>query len=299
MSQMKTYSRILLFGKTGQVGTQFARLGGGLGPVLPVDRAACDLTHEASVREFVLKAAPACIVNAAAYTAVDKAENDEAVCFAVNAHAPGAMAEAARELGIPMVHYSTDYVFDGQKTSPYLEHDVTGPLGVYGRSKLEGEERIAAAKAEALVLRTSWVYGAEGQNFLRTMLRIGATRPEMRVVADQFGSPTSSKAISAATVRILLEDQLSAGVFHMTAGGSTSWFDFAEQIFVLAEIPSRPKLTPITTEEYPTPARRPRNSVLSNEKFSKTFGFRLAPWEESLQDEMASVNLAATALPKQ
>ena len=295
---MKTYSTILLFGKTGQVGTQFAGSAGHLGAVISVDRASCDLASENAVRDFVLSAAPACIVNAAAYTAVDKAESDEAACFAVNAHAPGAMAAAARELGIPMVHYSTDYVFNGQKPSPYVETDMTGPLGVYGRSKLEGEERIAAAKGEAIVLRTSWVYGSEGQNFLRTMLRIGAGRPEMRVVADQVGSPTSSQAIASATVRILESGPIPTGVFHMTAAGSTSWFGFAEKIFLLAEMPSKPSLTPIATEEYPTPAKRPRNSVLSNDKFFSAFGFRLPPWEESLREEMDKVNLAATALAK-
>lgn len=298
MSSMKTFSKILLFGETGQVGTQFAQVGAGLGPILPVDRAACDLTSETAVREFILKTAPDGIVNAAAYTAVDKAESDEAACFAVNSHAPGAMAVAARELGIPLVHYSTDYVFNGEKSSPYVETDPTGPLGVYGRSKLEGEQRITAAGAEAVVLRTSWVYGADGQNFLRTMLRIGAGRPELRVVADQVGSPTSSKAIAAATVRILETGPLPSGVYHMTSAGSTSWYGFAQRIFELADMPSKPKLLPIPTAEYPTPAKRPHNSVLSNARFAATFGFSLAPWEESLQEEMEKVNLAAASLAK-
>ena len=295
---MKSYSKVLLFGKTGQVGTQFARLGSSLGSVLAVDRAGCDLTHETAVRDFILKTAPDCIVNAAAYTAVDKAESDEAACFAVNAKAPAAMAIAARELGIPMVHYSTDYVFNGEKKTPYLETDPTGPLGAYGRSKLEGEQRINAAYAEAVILRTSWVYGAEGQNFLRTMLRLGADRPELRIVADQVGSPTSSDAIAAATVRILQAGPFTPGVYHMTAAGSTSWFGFAEKIFALAALPAKPKLTPIATAEYPTPARRPGNSVLSNDKFAGTFGFRLAPWEESLAEEMKKINLAASSLAK-
>ncbi len=298
MTQTETYSSILLFGKTGQVGGQFARLGATLGNILAIDRATCDLTSETAVRDFILKAAPGCIVNAAAYTAVDKAESDEAACFAVNAHAPGAMAAAARELGIPMVHYSTDYVFNGEKRTPYVETDPTGPLGVYGRSKLEGEQRITAVGGEAVILRTSWVYGAEGQNFLRTMLRLGAERPELRIVADQVGSPTSSKAIAAATVRILEAGLLSPGVYHMTAAGSTSWFGFAEKIFALAEMPSKPKLVPIATEDYPTPAKRPRNSVLSNEKFAGTFGFRLAAWDESLTKEMEKVNLASPTLTK-
>ena len=295
MTHTKSFTKILLFGKTGQVGTQFAQAGTGLGDIVAVDRAGCDLASESSVREFVLATNPDAIVNAAAYTAVDKAESDDAACFAVNAQAPGAMAAAAHELGIPLVHFSTDYVFDGQKSMPYVESDPTGPLGVYGRSKLEGEQRILAAGAEAVILRTSWVYGAEGQNFLRTMLRFGPTRPELRIVADQVGSPTSSRAIAAATVRILGAGPLPAGVFHMTAGGSTSWFGFAERIFALSELPSRPKLLPITTEEYPTPAQRPRNSVLANDKFATTFGFRLASWEESLPIEMAKINQASAS----
>lgn len=278
--------KILLFGKTGQVGTQFSRLAGGVGEVLPVDRAACDLTDAAAVREYVLRTAPDCVVNAAAYTAVDKAESDEAVCFAVNAAAPGAMADAAKELGIQLVHYSTDYVFNGRKQGAYTEEDATDPLGVYGRTKLEGEQRIAASGGKFVVLRTSWVYGAEGQNFLRTMLRLGAERPELRIVSDQVGSPTSSREIATATVRILEQEFIPAGVYHMTAGGSTSWFGFAEKIFSLAEMAHKPRVVPITTADYPTPAKRPGNSVLSNEKFAAAAGFRLDPWEDGLKAEM-------------
>ncbi len=277
--------KILLFGTTGQVGTQVARL---YPAAVGVDRAACDLADAAAVREYVLRAKPDWVVNGAAYTAVDKAESDLAVCFAVNAEAPAAMAAAARELGIPLVHYSTDYVFDGEKKTAYLEDDATGPLGVYGRSKLEGEQRIMASGANALILRTSWVYGAEGQNFMRTMLRLGAERLELRVVGDQVGAPTSARAIAGATMRIIQagKEPLAWGVYHMTASGVTSWFGFAERIFSLSRLANKPKVVPITTAEYPTPARRPKNSALSNEKFATTFGFRLASWEESLQHEM-------------
>ena len=292
---MKKEETILLFGPTGQVGTQFARLASAYAGVVPVGRAACDLTDAKAVREAVLRSAPAVIVNAAAYTAVDKAESDAATCFAVNAAAPGAMASAARELGVPFIHYSTDYVFNGQKTGTYEESDATDPLGVYGRSKLEGEQNVAAQGGEFLVLRTSWVYEATGQNFLRTMLRLGAERPELRIVSDQTGAPTSARAIAGATLKILEQgNTLPSGVYHMTAGGSTTWFGFTEQIFALAEeqkiVPAKPKLMPITTADYPTPAKRPMNSVLSNNKFEKAFGFRLAAWRDGLRDVMGDIS---------
>ena len=261
--------------------------------VVPVDRIACDLTDTSSVREAVLRAAPDGVVNAAAYTAVDKAESDEATCFAVNGAAPGAMASAASELGIPFVHYSTDYVFNGQKVGMYEETDPTDPLGVYGRSKLEGEQNVEAQGGEFVVLRTSWVYDATGNNFLRTMLRLGAERPELRIVSDQTGAPTAARAIAAATLKSLEGEALLSGVYHMTAGGSTTWFGFTKRIFALAQeqrtLDSIPKLTPITTADYPTPAKRPKNSVLSNNKFENAFGFRIAAWEDGLSDVMHAV----------
>ena len=294
-------SRVLLFGPSGQVGSHFQRLAGTQYEVVPVHRSGCDLTDRSAVRETVLRTAPAVVVNAAAYTAVDKAETDEASSFAVNAEAPGAMAEAARELGIPLVHYSTDYVFNGQKVGQYREEDATDPLGVYGRTKLEGEQQIAARGGSFVVLRTSWVYGAEGNNFLRTMLRVGGLRPQLRIVNDQVGAPTSAKAIAEATMRILQpvfigagkkDAGLQSGVYHMTAGGSTSWFGFAEQIFALAAMDAKPELIPIPTSEYPTPARRPLNSVLSNDKFAQTFGFRLAEWQQPLHEVMEAMRQA-------
>jgi dTDP-4-dehydrorhamnose reductase len=291
---------ILLFGKTGQVGTQLSRQARTVGSLQAVDRAACDLTDATAVREYVLRAAPDWLVNAAAYTAVDKAESDPTACFAVNALAPAAMAEAARELGIPLIHYSTDYVFNGQKFGAYVEDDATGPLGVYGESKLEGEQKIAAAGGRFLVLRTSWVYGAEGQNFLRTMLRLGRERPELRIVCDQVGAPTSASAIAAATLRIIQEigqpsPSFPSGVYHMTAAGAASWFEFAARIFQLADLERKPELVPIPSEQYPTPAKRPKNSVLSNEKFARTFGFRLDPWERLLEAEMLQWQSIAVA----
>ncbi len=297
---MKHPARVLLFGPSGQVGSQFVSLARSSFEVVPVDRAQCDLTDSQAVRETVLRTKPDAVVNAAAYTAVDKAETDESACFAVNAEAPGAMAKAAKELGIPLIHYSTDYVFDGQKTGMYLEDDPTGPLGVYGRTKLAGEQQIAEHAGEYVVLRTSWVYGAEGNNFLRTMLRLGAQRPELRIVSDQVGSPTAAKEIASATLRVLEQARanhaaLPSGIFHMTASGSTSWFGFAEQIFALAELETKPVLVPIATSEYPTPARRPQNSVLSNDRFAKTFGFRLAEWQQPLREVMTAMRQAQHA----
>lgn len=284
--------KILLFGKTGQVGTQFTRQALPSWSVQQTDRAACDLTDQASIREYILRSAPDAVVNAAAYTAVDKAETDQAACFAINAEAPGVMAAAARAIGIPFIHYSTDYVFNGQKQGAYNEDDETAPLSVYGRSKLEGELQIASAGGAWVVLRTSWVFGAEGNNFLRTMLRLGAERPELKIVSDQVGAPTSAQAIAAATVRILAEKRFQQqerhGVYHMTAAGSTSWFGFAEQIFSLAELPQKPRLVPIPTTEYPTPAKRPKNSVLSNDKFAREFGFRLDDWKTQLKSVLSN-----------
>ena len=292
---MRADDKILLFGPSGQVGAQLLRVAQDHFGIMSVSRSVCDLTDEKAVRETVLRASPSAIVNAAAYTAVDKAEAEESVCEAVNAVAPGAMAQAARELGIPLVHYSTDYVFDGQKEGPYTEEDLTAPLGVYGRTKLEGEHRIAASGAEYVILRTSWVYGAEGQNFLRTMLRLGAERPELRIVGDQVGAPTAAKEIAEATLRILSGEQWRKGLYHMTAGGSTSWFGFAERIFALASAATKPKLVSISTAEYPTPARRPRNSVLSNAKFEAAFGFRLAAWGDTLREVMSAGSEAGSS----
>jgi dTDP-4-dehydrorhamnose reductase len=208
----------------------------------------------------------------------------------VNATAPAVMAREAAVLGAKLVHYSTDYVFDGNKMTPYVEEDPTGPRNVYGASKLAGEQGIAAAGGEFLVLRTSWVYGNHGGNFLKTMLRLSTERPELRIVADQHGAPTSADAIADATVRILtraVAGPWMSGVYHMTAAGATSWYGFAKAIFAHAAGPT-PSLVPIATAEYPTPATRPANSVLSNDKFAATFGFRLPDWNRQLDAVMAA-----------
>jgi dTDP-4-dehydrorhamnose reductase len=282
--------RILLFGGDGQVGHAL-QTGGSFASELKVaTRQDCDLTDADSLRMLVRGVRPDIIVNAAAYTAVDKAESDRESCFAVNATAPGVMAIEAAALGARLVHYSTDYVFDGNKTTPYVEEDLTGPRNVYGASKLAGEEAITQAGGEFLILRTSWVYGNHGANFLKTMLRLRRERPELRIVADQYGAPTSADAIAEATVRILKRAGTGSwvsGVYHMTAAGATSWYEFAKAIFARAGGPG-PSVVPIATAEYPTAAARPANSVLSNEKFAATFGFRLPDWEQQLDAVMAA-----------
>ena len=283
--------RVLLFGASGQVGHALLGLHPDGITWVPVTRQDCDLTDATAVRRFVKSIGPDAIVNAAAYTAVDRAESDREICIAVNALAPAAMAQAAETLRIPMIQYSTDYVFDGSKTAPYVEDDATGPRNVYGASKLDGEQRILATGASALVLRTSWVYSNHGANFLKTMLRLGAERPELRIVADQQGAPTSAPAIAAATVRLLESEAAllpaKRGVYHMTAAGATTWHGFAAAIFRRAGGPT-PRLTPIATADYPTPAARPANSVLDNSRFAAAFGFRLPEWESQLEAVLAA-----------
>lgn len=281
--------RVLLLGGNGQVGHAL-RARNPFVDLVVVTRHDCDLTDVEGLRGLVRRERPEVIVNAAAYTAVDKAESDHEICYAVNATALGVLAAEAAALGAKLLHYSTDYVFDGAKTVAYREDDATGPRNVYGASKLAGEEAIASAGGEFLILRTSWVYSNHGTNFLNTMLRLGAERPELRIVADQRGAPTSADAIAEATVRILKNAEAErwvSGLFHMTAAGATTWYGFADAIFTRAGRP-KPLLVPITTAEYPTPAARPANSLLANDKFAATFGFRLPEWRRQLDAVMAA-----------
>jgi dTDP-4-dehydrorhamnose reductase len=301
--------RILLTGKNGQLGSELCRLLPGLGEVVSFGRAELDLTNPDAIRRAVRDARPRLIVNAAAYTKVDQAEKEESVAFAVNAEAPALLAEEAKKIGAALVHYSTDYVFDGTKNAPYVESDPPNPLSVYGRSKLAGEEAIRASGAPHLILRTAWVYATSGHNFLLTILRLSTQREELRVVCDQFGAPTWSREIAAGTVCILSllanpsrnSDSLAtaSGTYHMTAGGKTSWCHFAEAIlgesshavrnasWFVAATNGLPQLTrrvtPITSAEYPTPASRPAYSVLSNERLRTTFGFQLPDWRTQLR----------------
>jgi dTDP-4-dehydrorhamnose reductase len=296
----------MLTGAGGQVGVEMARELAGRAEVAAFDRAALDLADPAAVTARVREVRPRVIVNAGAYTAVDRAESELEAARAVNARAPGVLAEEAKRLGALLVHFSTDYVFDGTKPAPYVESDPVAPVNAYGLSKLEGEQAVAASGADALVLRTSWVYGPHGKNFLLTMLRLADTRPELRVVDDQRGAPTSSRQIARGVVRLLSSEasdgvldegaiaQAAArrGLYHFTAAGATTWFGFAQAIFALrARRPghsfTEPKLVAISTAEFPTPARRPANSELSNTRFASAFGCTLPPWRDGLEEVLS------------
>jgi len=283
--------RILITGKNGQVGTELSRLYHSRQDVVLTGRDECDLSNEQSIRDTVRRVKPAVILNAGAYTAVDQAEKEPGLCFAINAHAPRVLAQEAASLDALLIHYSTDYVFNGEKAEPYLETDPISPVNVYGESKAAGEAAITESATRFLVLRTSWVYGAHGKNFLRTMLRLGAERPELRVVDDQLGAPTSAAAIASATVRLVEQSGAPAGIYHMTAAGSTSWCGFARAIFQAGGLSSQPRVQPIASSDYPTPARRPANSVLSNDKFAHAFGFRLLTWQQQLNEVLAGMQV--------
>ncbi|KVA71850.1 dTDP-4-dehydrorhamnose reductase [Burkholderia ubonensis] len=297
---------VLVTGANGQVGFELTRSLQGLGPIVALDRSRLDLADLDQIRRVVRDVGPAVIVNAAAYTAVDRAESDEASAQRINGDAPGVLAEEARRAGALLVHYSTDYVFDGHGDQPFREDDATCPLNVYGRTKLAGEQAIAAVGCDYLVFRTSWVYGATGKNFLLTMLRLARERDELSVVADQTGAPTWSGTIAALTGHILARycaDRIGrrdwwsehTGIYHLTNGGEASWYHFAEAIFTHAGCDGI-AVHPITSDRYPTPAARPRNSRLSNDKLFRVFGLRAPSWEDALarcMQETAFVRPAA------
>ncbi len=283
--------KILLFGREGQLGHYLKNDLRTVGQVVAYARAEVDLTDIDRVRAVILAQRPDVVVNAAAYTAVDQAESDQAKAFRVNADAPAAMAAAARELHALLVHFSTDYVFDGRGQIPYAETAPTHPLGVYGSSKLAGEEAIRAAASAHLILRTAWLYSPHGKNFFKTMLRLADERNELRVVGDQIGSPTYAALVSAAVANALAQivrggerDQYS-GTYHLTCAGAVSWHGFAREIMALAG-KMHVDVHEIDTADYPTPAVRPVYSVLDNGKFAATFGLRLAPWEVALRQCM-------------
>ena len=302
-------SRILLTGKNGQVGFELQQRLARLGRVTAPDRAELDLADPDSIRRTLREIKPKLIVNAAAYTAVDQAESEPDSAFAINGLAAGILAEEAKHLGAVLIHYSTDYVFDGSKAGPYTEDDPPRPLSAYGRSKFAGERAIQAVDGPHLILRASWIYGARGKNFLLTILRLAKERDELSIVDDQVGAPTWSRAIALATGSMLqhlgyghaaFRDACAEkrGIYHLTASGQTSWHGFAAAIlanaasaefagstFALARVPA---LKAITTEQYPTPAQRPRNSVLSNAKVQHVFGLAMPGWESSLADCMRS-----------
>lgn len=281
--------RILLTAPQGQVGWELRRTLAPLGEVIALGRSQLDLANPAQAAQAVRELSPQVIVNAAAYTAVDRAEAEEALARAVNALAPGAMAAAAAEVGALFVHYSTDYVFDGCAVRPYRESDAVHPVSAYGRTKEEGERRVRDSGARHLILRTAWVYGPRGRNFMRTMLKLAAERDRLRVVSDQIGSPTSSRLIAEATALLIARahaDQALRATLHLTCGGAVSWHGFAQRIVETgAQIglcPPRP-VDAIASSEYPTPAHRPAYSVLDNTGLRERFGIGLPHWNDALQ----------------
>ncbi|MCY7312962.1 MAG: dTDP-4-dehydrorhamnose reductase [Pseudoxanthomonas sp.] len=289
-------SRILLLGANGQVGHKLRSSLCNLGELFPTTRSgvveddiACeiaDFDQPESLASLVDRISPDIVVNAAAYTAVDRAEDDAAAAFRANAEAPEVLARTCKSRDALLVHYSTDYVFDGQARRPYLEVDATAPLGVYGASKLEGEQAIRASGCRHMIFRTAWVYGHHGNNFMRTMLRLGAERDVVRVVADQFGSPTPAALIAEVSAHALRSNSTASGTWNLTAKGETSWHGFAEAIFTRAHargmLAKLPVVTGITTAEYPTRARRPAYSCLDTHKLEQDFGVVLPDWQSAL-----------------
>ena len=292
--------RILIVGNAGQLGRELEQIFAGFGPMVAVDRESVDLADAGQTRDLVSRAAPDLILNAAAYTAVDRAESERDLAFAINAQAPRVLAEEARSRNALFVHYSTDYIFDGSKTSPWIETDAPHPLNVYGASKLAGEQAVESIGGRFLIFRTSWVYGPHGNNFLFTMLRLGRERDRLSIVDDQVGAPTTSVELARATHAIVTgilagrfgADRDWAGLYHMTCSGSVSWFGFARAIFARAAELSgakSPALAPIATRDYPTPAARPHYSVLSNAKLHARFGVALPAWEAALEETMQAL----------
>jgi dTDP-4-dehydrorhamnose reductase len=298
--------RILILGSQGQLGRELIRGFAGLGSITALDRSSLDLAEPDQIRAAMRQYEPELILNAVAYTAVDRAESEPDRAFAINAEAPRILAEEARQLGALLVHYSTDYVFDGTKPEPWIETDPTHPLNVYGASKLAGEVAIQSEGGRYLIFRTSWVYGPHGKNFLLTMLRLGRERDRLTIVDDQRGAPTTSMALANATWEVVagIVDgrfgawQAWAGLYHMTCSGSTSWFGFAQAIFARARAKlglKTPQILPLTTAEYPTPAVRPSNSVLSNAKLQASFQVRLPDWKAALDEVFEALSRTSAA----
>jgi len=281
--------KALVFGKTGQVGRGLGSRLGSLEAVSFLDRSRADLSRPDTLAEVIDGAQPDVVINAAAYTAVDQAESEPELAHTINAEAPGAMAEACARTGAWLIHYSTDYVFDGTACEPYTEDAETAPINVYGRTKLAGEEAVRGAHDRHLIFRTSWVYSNHGRNFLNTMLRLSGEREELGVVFDQIGSPTWAGSIAEATAQVLdalaagRVDDNAAGTYHMTCAGHTSWHEFACRIFELSGLAASVRVKAITTSEFPTPSARPMYSILSNDKLERVFGVKLDSWEVALR----------------
>ena len=280
--------KVLLIGAKGQVGQELQVTLPYLGEVISIGREELDLTNSEKISQLIREIHPDYLVNAAAYTAVDKAETEPDLAYSINAIAPKIMAESAEKIKAKFLHISTDYVFDGRKNTPYLETDLTNPLGVYGQSKLRGEEEIKTVNSQAIILRTAWVYGSYGKsNFVKTMLRLGKEREELKVVVDQVGSPTWAKDIATAITQLLINADNPPGIYNFTNSGVASWFDLTKAIFEEAKISGIPlkiqRVIPITTAEYPTPAVRPAYSVLSGQKISQQLDYIPPYWRDSLK----------------
>lgn len=293
--------RILLTGKNGQVGFELQRALAPLGEVIAVDHGQCDLADPGAIRSVVAVAKPHIIVNPAAYTAVDKAESERDLAHAVNAVAPGVLGEEASRLGALVIHYSTDYVFDGAKDGWYTEGDAPNPQSIYGATKLAGEQALCASGADSLIFRTSWVFGAHGGNFAKTMLRIAAERDELKVVADQWGAPTSAALLADVTAQIVARfcregrSTFPFGLYHLVAGGECTWHDYARTVVSAALAAGKPlrtsldRILPIAAADYPTAAKRPANSRLATAKLRDTFGFVLPPWQDGLSHVLQQI----------
>ena len=287
-------NKILIVGRIGQVGWELRRKLACLGQISTVEYPEIDFTKPDSIRAAVRTVEPTVIANAAAYTAVDKAETEQDLAKAINATGPAVLAEEAKRIGGLLIHYSTDYVFDGTKSTPWVETDTPNPLNVYGQTKLAGDQAIQASGCEYLIFRTSWVYGARGNNFLLTALRLAKERSELRIIDDQVGAPTSSEYIAEATSNVLTQVLAPrggglggrGGIYNLTCGGETTWFGFAK--FILAQAEAKwgtppPNLVPISSAEYPAPAKRPSNSRLLCQRLEDTFGVKLPHWEQALE----------------
>jgi dTDP-4-dehydrorhamnose reductase len=289
--------RILLTGSNGQLGSELHKLGKGATEVISTGSRELDLTNQQEIRRFVRDVKPAVIVNAAAFSDVDAAESNWDACFALNAMAPVVLAEEAHLLDALLIHYSTDQVFDGRKIGPYVETDPTSPLNVYGASKLAGEQGITSSFARALVLRLGWIYSARGENFLRSTLRLAKYSEELQVASDQMGAPTSAKSVAGATERLIRmyaksrKAQFPTGIFHLTAAGATTWHGFASAILSQSSQGKAPIIVPSRTTESSSFAKRPKNALLSCQKFLTTFGFQLATWQQQLREVLAEAQV--------
>jgi len=280
--------KILLTGRHGQVGWDLERAIASVGDVIAFDRHTLDLAKPEQIVARVREVKPQVIVNAAAYTGVDAAEKEPEIAMAINGVAPGILAEEAKRLGALLVHYSTDYVFDGIKSSPYMEQDVPNPINVYGKTKLAGETAVQESGCRHIILRTAWVYSYRGKNFLRTILRLAKEKPELRVVDDQHGAPTWAHEIAGVSAKILENPAQPDGVYHLTASGDTTWCGFARAIIELRALQTA--VLPIESSEYPAVAARPANSLLSNSKLHDTFGLALPHWSTGLRQCLAALS---------